>query len=133
MQPLPVPFLVVTFHLHSARTSNKQALESLQKLKKEKVQATKEMKLKLETLKSHKDAAQKLQQQLHSGNAQAVDLEANIGVLQVPTVMWLCMWLCGCKFWQKGWSICTSRRLTHHAAVLRQQSALLHCLNGAAA
>lgn len=41
------------------------------------------MKLKLETLKSHKDAAQKLQQQMHNGNAQALDLEASIGVLQV--------------------------------------------------
>lgn len=41
------------------------------------------MRLKLETLKSHKDAAQKLQQQLHQGNAQVQDLEANIAVLQV--------------------------------------------------
>jgi hypothetical protein len=41
------------------------------------------MKLKLETLKSHKDAAQKLQQQLHDGNTKAFDLEANITVLQV--------------------------------------------------
>lgn len=41
------------------------------------------MRLKLETLKSHKDAAQTLQKQLHQGNAQILDLEASIGVLQV--------------------------------------------------
>jgi hypothetical protein len=60
-----------------------QALEALQKLKKDKLQETKEMRLKLETLKSHKDAAQTLQQQLHNGNAQALDMEASIAVLQV--------------------------------------------------
>lgn len=60
-----------------------QALETLQKLKKEKTQESKEMKLKLETLKSHKDVAQKLQQQLHDGNTKAFDLEANIAVVQV--------------------------------------------------
>jgi len=60
-----------------------QALESLQKLKKEKVQDSKEMKLKLETLKSHKDAAQKLQQQVHNGNAQVQELNANIALLEV--------------------------------------------------
>jgi hypothetical protein len=41
------------------------------------------MRLKLETLKSHKDAAQTLQKLLHQGNAQILDLEASIGVLQV--------------------------------------------------
>lgn len=67
----------IHMHMHM------QALETLQKLKKEKTQESKEMKLKLETLKSHKDAAQKLQQQLHDGNTKAFDLEANIAVLQV--------------------------------------------------
>lgn len=60
-----------------------QALESLQKLKKEKLQDSKEMKLKLETLKSHKDAAQKLQQQVHNGNAQTQELNTNIALLEV--------------------------------------------------
>lgn len=65
-----------------AATKYTKALESLQKLKKEKVQDSKEMKLKLETLKSHKDAAQKLQQQVHNGNAQVQELNANIALLE---------------------------------------------------
>lgn len=59
-------------------------------MKKEQVQESKEMKLKIETLKSHKDAAQKLQQQMHSGNTKALDLEAEIAVLQVLIVA--CAW-----------------------------------------
>jgi hypothetical protein len=47
-----------------------QALEALRKLKLEKKQEAKEMTLKLETLKSHKDAAQKLATDFSNGNAQ---------------------------------------------------------------
>ena len=46
-----------------------QALEALAKLKKEKTQEAKELRLKLENLRTHRDAAQKLRAEVTQGTA----------------------------------------------------------------
>eukprot|EP00879_Flechtneria_rotunda_P006310 GHRR01006632.1.p1 GENE.GHRR01006632.1~~GHRR01006632.1.p1 ORF type:complete len:729 (+),score=251.26 GHRR01006632.1:230-2416(+) len=65
-----------------AATKYTKALESLRKLRLEKTQESREMKLKLETLRSHKDAAQRLTQDMQDGQAKADALKAQIQELQ---------------------------------------------------
>jgi hypothetical protein len=60
-----------------------QALENLRKLRLEKTQEAREMRLKLETLKSHKDAAAKLSIQVAEGRSKADALKTEIKALEV--------------------------------------------------
>ena len=62
-----VPLLQQTWWLSCYGDS--QALEALAKLKKEKTQEAKELKLKLENLRTHRDAAQKLRADVTQGTA----------------------------------------------------------------
>lgn len=59
-----------------------QALEALRKLRTEKVQEAKEMKLKLEHLKTHKDNADQLRQEIQEGKAKEETASAAINALE---------------------------------------------------
>eukprot|EP00775_Hariotina_reticulata_P006345 gene6345-6579_t len=65
-----------------AATKYTKALDTLRKLRLEKTQEAREMRLKLETLKSHKDAAAKLSSQVAEGRSKAGALQAEIGALE---------------------------------------------------
>jgi uncharacterized coiled-coil DUF342 family protein len=60
-----------------------QALETLRKLRLEKTQEVKEMRLKLDTLKSHKDMAASFSADIAAGKAKAERLNQEIQELQV--------------------------------------------------
>jgi uncharacterized coiled-coil DUF342 family protein len=64
-----------------------QALETLRKLRLEKTQEVKEMRLKLDTLKSHKDMAASFSADIASGKAKAERLNQEIQELQVSAAV----------------------------------------------
>ncbi|GBF92537.1 DNA repair protein [Raphidocelis subcapitata] len=65
-----------------AATKYTKALDAFRKLKTEKTQELKEAKLKLENLKTHKDAAHKLRSQIASGRSNVAAAEAEISELR---------------------------------------------------
>jgi uncharacterized coiled-coil DUF342 family protein len=62
---------------------SRQALETLRKLRLEKTQEVKEMRLKLDTLRSHKDMAASFSADIAAGKAKAERLHQEIQQLQV--------------------------------------------------
>lgn len=79
-----------------------QALEALRKLRLEKVQECKELKLQLEHLRTHKQAAHRLRSDVDQGGQREKALTAQIQALeaqlaehsQVNPFLWHCLWYC---------------------------------------